>query len=879
MTTKTVDHTIFLRDYRPPAWYVARIELDIELDVTATHVHARLELQCDPARNEPLRLDGEGLQLLELRLDGCVIASDQYALDDSGLTIPFARDGSVLETRVRLVPERNTMLSGLYLSGTPETGFLLTQCEAQGFRRITFFPDRPDVLSRYCVTLRADKSRFPILLANGNPSGNGDLPDGRHWARWDDPHPKPSYLFALVAGRLERLSTDFITAEGRRVAINIWTEPDYFHRCGYALDALQRAMRWDEQHYGRCYDLDVLNLVATPDFNMGAMENKGLNIFNAKYLVADPERSTDEDYRHVEAIVAHEYFHNWTGNRVTCRDWFQLSLKEGLTVFREQQFSAEMGSPALKRIEDVQLLRRLQFSEDAGPLTHPVRPDRYAAIDNFYTATVYDKGAELIRMIAGCLGEEGWRRGMDEYFRRHDGGAATIEQFLAAIGAPNKVDLSSYLNWYTQAGTPLLHARGEYDAKTRSYTLNLRQHTPPTRGQTKKSPLPIPLRMALLDPAGRAVPLRLAGEVDTGATERVLAFEHVAQSFCFVDVNAPPRPSLLRGFSAPVILDAGYTPSDLAFLLRHESDGYNRWEAAQQLARLAFRETLSDIPAVARDTWIAALTALDDDALDPALLAELWSPPDALELAILTEPFDPAAVYAARESLEAALAATLGPRLRTRHAALVAQERGDLDGSAQARRRLANRCLALWAMQGDSEAFDIATTRFKCAPTMTERLAALTTLARHAALQTSSALADFERRYGNDAITLDKWFTLQATVPRTETVEHVATLLNHPRFSLHNPNCVYALLRSFAAHNLIAFHRVDGAGYALIEHTVAVLDEINPQIAARVATTLKDWRRLEPHRRTLLHATLQRLAATTRSCELGDILDRALTPT
>jgi aminopeptidase N len=753
----------------------------------------------------------------------------------------------------------------------------LTQCEAQGFRRITFFPDRPDVLARYTVELRADRARFPLLLANGNPAGAGELPDGRHFARWDDPHPKPSYLFALVAGQLECLEQEFVTAEGRRVALQLYSEAATIGRCDYAMQALQRAMRWDEARYGRCYDLDVFQIVATRDFNMGAMENKGLNIFNAKYLVADPERSTDDDYRHVEAIVAHEYFHNWTGNRITCRDWFQLSLKEGLTVFREQQFCAEMGSPALTRIEQVQLLRRSQFPEDAGPLAHAVRPDHYSAIDNFYTATVYDKGAELIRMIAGRLGDAGWRKGTDEYFRRHDGAAATVEQFLTALGEANGVDLSSYLLWYEQAGTPHLTVRCEFDAATQSVTLTLRQHTAPTPSQPHKLPLPIPVRLALLDANGNALPLRLAGETGAAPNERVLEFDRAVQRFRFVDVDTAPTPSLLRGFSAPVLLDAGYTPADLAFLLRHESDDYNRWEAAQQLARLAFREALVARTGEARVTWLDALAALfADTALDPALLAELLTPPDALEFAELAEPFYPAAVHGAREALEDALAARLGAALSERHARLIAAENGALDGMALARRRLLNRCLALWA-RVDARAHEAAAHRAAAAPTMTERLAALATLARHATPAANAALAAFELRYRDDANTLDKWFALQACIAREDTVERVAALMTHAQFSLTNPNCVFALLRSFASRNLVAFHRPDGAGYALIAKAVGELDAINPQIAARVATTLRDWRRLEPLRRGLLHAQLETLLARPHlSNELGDILRRAL---
>ncbi|UXI68179.1 aminopeptidase N [Tahibacter amnicola] len=868
---------VLLREYRPPAWRVDHVDLEFDLGIHRTRVDARLTLRRAGPAGEPLFLDGEGLRLVSIALDGRPLDVTEYRLDEHGLTIAQMPDGAVLHTCVELDPSTNSALQGLYLSGTPEHGFLLTQCEAEGFRRITFFPDRPDVLARYTTTLRADPARFPILLANGNPAGTGLLDDGRLWARWDDPHPKPCYLFALVAGRLEVLERAFVTAEGRAVTLRIYAEADAIDRCGYAMDALERAMRWDEEHYGRCYDLDVFHIVATHDFNMGAMENKGLNIFNAKYLLADPARSTDDDYRHVEAIVAHEYFHNWTGNRVTCRDWFQLSLKEGLTVFREQQFSADMGSHVLKRIEDVQLLRRAQFPEDAGPLAHPVRPDRYSAIDNFYTATVYDKGAELVRMLAGRLGPAGWRRGMDEYFARHDGEAATVEDFLAALGEANEVDLRGYLVWYAQAGTPQLLASGRYDAAHRTYTLELRQHTAPTPGQDVKQPLPVPVRLALLDAGGQPLPLRGAS-AQAAVSECVVELRDAQAAFTFVDIDRPRAASLLRGFSAPVRVEAGFGADDLAFLVRHESDGFNRWEAAQQLARLAFDRVLAgDLRAAEIGVWVSTVSALlDDNRVEPALLAELLTPPDALELAERCEPFDPAAVYRAREFLEKSLAQVTGARVAARHGQLVEAEQGALDGASQSRRRLAGRCLGLWMRADPTAAAEVAARRAAQAPNMTERLAALTLLAHHGAPQAEAALGDFAARYADDPITLDKWFALQAQIPAEAAVERVAALRADSRFNLRNPNRVYALLRAFAARNLVAFHRPDGAGYALIEDCLVELDAINPTTASRLAATLKDWKRLEPTRRVLLQASVERLAAAATSPDLADILRRTL---
>ncbi len=546
---------IRLSDYHAPAWHVETIEMDVDLGIDASEVFTRLRLRRDPAQEVALRLDGENLQLLSIVLDGAQLPATAYRYNDSVLEVDGVRDGSVLETRVRVRPAANTALEGLYLSGSRETGFLLTQCEAEGFRHITFFPDRPDVLSRYTLTLRADRERFPVLLGGGNPDGAGELEGGRHWARFVDPHPKPSYLFALVAGRLERLERDYVTADGRPVQIKIWAEADAIERCHYALDAVERAMRWDEQIYGRNYDLDVFHVVATHDFNMGAMENKGLNVFNAKYLLADPDSSTDDEYRHVEAVVAHEYFHNWSGNRVTCRDWFQLSLKEGLTVFREQSFSADMNSAPLKRIEDVSLLRRAQFPEDAGPLAHPVRPAQYSEINNFYTATVYEKGAELVRMLAGRLGPDGFRRGMDRYFERNDGRAATLEDFLAALGEATDTDLMPYLAWYSHPGTPRLRAHGQYDAARREYTLTLSQQAPGGAGKSPRLPLPIPVKLALFSREGEMLPLQQADVPDNAARERVVVLDQAERKLVFGNIDAAPVPSLLRGFSAPVILE------------------------------------------------------------------------------------------------------------------------------------------------------------------------------------------------------------------------------------------------------------------------------------------------------------------------------------
>ena len=851
---------IRLADYRAPAWRVERVELDFDLGIDATEVSAKLLLRRDPAQDEPLRLDGEELELLSIALDGQPLPASAYRHIPGGLEVDGARDGSVLETRVRLHPAANTALEGLYLSGPRESGFLLTQCEAQGFRHITWFPDRPDVQSIYSVTLRADRARFPVLLAGGNPDGAGQLDGGRHWARFADPHPRPSYLFALVAGRLEKIERDYRTADGRDVQLKIWAEADAIGRCDYAMDALQRSMRWDEQAYGRNYDLDVFHVVATHDFNMGAMENKGLNIFNAKCLLADPDSSTDDEYRRVESVIAHEYFHNWSGNRVTCRDWFQLSLKEGFTVFRDQSFSADMNSAPLKRIEDVSLLRRAQFPEDAGPLAHPVRPAEYSEINNFYTATVYEKGAELVRMLAGRLGAAGFRRGTDLYFSRNDGRAATLEDFLAALGEANGIDLTPYLAWYGQAGTPRLKARGAYDAARREYVLTLSQHTPASHDQPRKQPLPIPVKLALFGADGRMLPLHLDGQA--AGTEAVVVLDETEQDFVFRDVAEHPVPSLLRGFSAPVALECDYTPAELALLLTHDPDGFNRWEAGQQLALRAYDALRDGAGPRAVDTWRDALAGLFDDArLDAALLADLLTPPGEIELAERESTVDPARIHALRQQLQQQLATRIGgARLEARYRALAAQATAALDAASQASRRLKQRVLQLLALVDPAGASEHAAVQYRDAPGMTDRLGALAVLALHDATRSAGPLAHYRSRYANDPLALDKWFALQAQLPGEGALARVQALEADPAFTLKNPNRARAVLGTFASGNPTGFHRTDGASYRMYAERLLALDALNPQIAARLATVFNGWQRLEPQRREAARAALAGLA-------------------
>lgn len=870
---------IRLRDYRAPAWRVESIEMDIDLGIDASEISARLQLHRDPSQQAPLRLDGENLQLLSIVLDGRQLPASAYRYDGNVLEVDGVRERSVLETRVRVRPAANTALEGLYLSGSRETGFLLTQCEAEGFRHITFFVDRPDVLSRYTVTLRADRERFPVLLAGGNPDGAGELEGGRHWARFVDPYPKPSYLFALVAGRLQRIERDYVTADGRAVQLKIWAEADVIDRCHYAMDALERSMRWDEQVYGRHYDLDVFHVVATHDFNMGAMENKGLNIFNAKYLLADPDSSTDDEYRHVEAVVAHEYFHNWSGNRVTCRDWFQLSLKEGLTVYREQSFSADMNSAPLKRIEDVSLLRRAQFPEDAGPLAHPVRPAQYSEINNFYTATVYEKGAELVRMLAGRLGREGFRRGMDRYFACNDGRAATLEDFLTALGEANDTDLMPYLAWYGQAGTPRLRAHGHYDAARREYTLKLTQQAPGGVGKPARAPLPIPVKLALFSRDGEMLSLRLDGAPAGDTRERVVVLDQTEQSLVFSGIDGAPVPSLLRGFSAPVILECDYQPAELALLLAHDPDGFNRWEAGQLLATRAYESLRDGAPGEALQAWCAALMRLfTDGEVEDALLADLLTPPGEIELAEHETAVDPERIHELRQELQRRLAEQLGAEaLAQRYQTLAARTTIALDASSQAGRRLKRRILELLELCDTAQARRLAAAQYRQAPGMTDRLAALAVLVRGQSVEGENALLDYRQRYAGNALALDKWFAMQAQNPGRTTLARVMKLEKDAAFTLQNPNRVQSLLGAFVRGNPSGFHRVDGAGYRFLTERLVALDRLNPQVAARLATAFNGWQRLESGRRALAQAAIAELAGREGlSRNLAEIIGNVL---
>jgi len=870
-----------LEDYTPPDWRVDRLELFFDLDPDRTRVASRLTLARDPSAPPdcPLILDGDSLRLVSVAADGRVLGPADYALDERSLTLPGLPDRCVLEIVTEIAPAANTKLEGLYRS----SGTYCTQCEAEGFRRITFFLDRPDVMTTYRVTVRADAATCPVLLSNGNLVEEGRLEDGRHVAVWDDPFPKPSYLFALVAGDLAAVEDRFVTMSGRAVRLRIFVEHGNEPRCTYAMDALKRAMRWDEEAYGREYDLDLFNIVAVSDFNMGAMENKSLNVFNAKYVLADPDTATDTDYAFIETIVAHEYFHNWTGNRITCRDWFQLSLKEGLTVFRDQQFSADMRSPAVKRIRDVRSLRARQFPEDSGPLAHPVRPSSYIEINNFYTATVYEKGAEVIRMQHALLGPEGFRRGMDLYFDRHDGQAVTCDDFVGCMAEANGADLGQFRRWYAQAGTPRVTARGRWDAAAGVYELTLAQATPPTPGQPEKLPLHIPLAVGLLGPDGRDLPLRLDGE-NAGdlATTRTLDLRTAERTFRFVDLPAAPVPSLNRGFSAPIKLELERDDPALAFLMAHDSDPFNRWEAGQTYAtdlllRMVEAARNGGVP-TADAAFVAALGAsLADADADPAFAAQMLALPGEDNVAEAMDTVDPDAIHIACRTLRRAVAVGLRERLTQLHG-------GDGDGAAFApdaaqagRRALRNAALGYLAELDDPAMRTLLFDRFRDADNMTDRMAALAAINDLDDPRRADALEAFRRRYERDPVVLDKWFVLEATSALPGTLARVAELTAHPAFSMRNPNKVRALIGAFATANPVRFHAADGAGYAFLADRVIELDRINPLVAARLLPPLGRWKRLDPGRQALMRQALERvLAVPGLSRDVYEIASKSL---
>jgi aminopeptidase N len=854
ISTDSAPAEIRLADYAPPAFLIDTVDLRFELDEAATTVLSRLALRRNPAApaGSPLHLDGEALALVRVLRDGSALAAGDYHETKRGLTIPDMPETCVLEIETRISPKDNTDFTGLYVSG----GNYFTQCEAQGFRRITFFPDRPDVMSRYTTTI---VSACPVMLSNGNPGPVADLGDGRRSVTWTDPHPKPCYLFALVAGDLVSVKDHFVTRSGRKVDLGIYVRRGDEDRCEHAMRSLKTSMTWDEEVFGLEYDLDVFNIAAVSDFNMGAMENKGLNVFNTKYVLARPETATDGDYQGIETVIAHEYFHNWTGNRVTCRDWFQLSLKEGLTVYRDQEFSADQGSRAVKRIGDVRGLRAAQFREDGGPLAHPVQPASYMAIDNFYTATVYNKGAEVIRMMCTIIGRAAFRRGMDLYFARHDNHAVTIDNFVQAMADASGVDLTDFKLWYHQAGTPEVSIEDAYDAATKRYSLTIRQGTKPTPGQPDKYPLVIPVAMSLLDGNGQELATRLDGEPDSVAGTRVLLATQAENRFEFVDVASPPVPSLLRDFSAPVKL-SGLSQDRLRFLAAHDTDPFVRWDSGQQFAIAALLDMVSAIQAGGEPQVDPALIEAAASTLDqePAFAAEALTLPGEATIADKMDIIDPVAIHAARDLARAAIGRGLRERLRTTYDKLTDAGGYSIDGPAIGRRALRNTCLSYLVAGGDTSAVALAKAQFDAGGNMTDVLAALGILSNVDCKQRLDALAAFYQAWRQDPLVLDKWFGIQALSSLPGTLQAVQALKNHSDFDLRNPNRIRALVSSFAG-NQVRFHDGSGDGYRLYADTIIQLDPTNGQVAARMVSPLGQWRRFDAGRQALIKRELQRI--------------------
>ena len=868
---------IRLADYQSPAFLIDSTGLDIRLSPNATRVKAKLALRRAGPDPAPLRLDGVRLKLIAISIDGEALAPDAYEVGADSLTIAETPQTFVLETEVEIEPVANTALEGLYMSG----GRFCTQCEAEGFRKITYFLDRPDVLSRYTVRIEADAAAYPRLLCNGNLVEQGQLGEGRHFAVWNDPFPKPCYLFALVAGQLDELADSFVTMTGRTVELRIYVDPGHAARALYAMDALKRAMAWDEQAFGREYDLDLFMIVAVRDFNFGAMENKGLNIFNSALLLADPATATDMDYERIESVVAHEYFHNWTGNRITCRDWFQLCLKEGLTVFRDQSFSADQRGAAVQRIKDVRALRARQFPEDAGPLAHPVRPSSYVKIDNFYTATIYEKGAEIIGMLRTLLGPTTFRAGMDLYFDRWDGTATTVEAFVACFAEASGRDLDAFMAWYNQAGTPRVSLHAVYDEAAQALDLTFTQATAPTPGQPHKHPLPIPIRLGLLDVDGRIQSFK--APQDKGASqETVLVLDQAETRLRLDGVSAPPVISALRGFSAPVVLVSDAPARDAFVLLAHDPDLFNRWEAGQGLARdLMLRRIAGEPDEVSEIRFADALgRALRDDAADEAFKALLLALPGEQDLVMSLRRADPRAIHEAREALRARIAIHLEDLLTDLHGAL--QEPGEFRADAQAagRRALRNAALDMLAA-APSAAFDVrAKGHFEAAANMTDAMGGLNALMQVGGEPFEHALDAFYARWEHDALVIDKWFAVQARSPVADVLDRVVSLTSHPAFDPKVPNRFRALVSTFANANPFRFHDESGVGYRFLADQILKCDGYNPGLAARLVSPLGDFRRYREDLADLMRVELTRIAAApTLSKNVAELVGKTLEQT
>lgn len=876
---------IHLKDYKAPEYLIDETHLTFELFEDHTLVHAQLIMRRNPVHGgglPALVLDGQQLELVRAALDDEALQAGDYQIDASSLTVQPRAAQFTLDTTVRIHPETNTALEGLYKSGK----MFCTQCEAEGFRKITYYLDRPDVMSIFTTTVIAEQHRYPVLLSNGNPVGSGPAEDGRHWATWEDPFMKPAYLFALVAGDLWCVEDTFTRQSGRDVTLRIYVEPENIDKCDHAMVSLKKSMRWDEEVYGREYDLDIFMIVAVNDFNMGAMENKGLNIFNSSCVLARAETATDAAHQRVEAVVAHEYFHNWSGNRVTCRDWFQLSLKEGFTVFRDAEFSADMNSRTVKRIEDVAYLRTHQFAEDAGPMAHPVRPDSFIEISNFYTLTVYEKGSEVVRMVRTLLGAEGFRQGSDLYFERHDGQAVTTDDFIKAMEDANGVDLTQFKRWYSQAGTPRLEVSDAYDEAARTYSLTFRQSCPPTPDKAEKLPFVIPVELGLLDAQGNDLPLQLAGESSAVGSTRVLSVTEAEQTFVFQGIQARPLPSLLRGFSAPVKLSFPYDRDQLMFLMQHDSDGFNRWEAGQQLAVQVLQELIDQHQrgqALQLDPRLvrALDTVLGDTSLDAAMVAEMLSLPGEGYLTEISQVADVDAIHAAREFARRQIAEHLFEPLWARYQANRAVSRNTAYvASAEhfARRSLQNIALSYLMLSAKPQVLEATLEQFEQCDNMTERLTALAVLVNSPfEAERAKALDSFAEHFKDNPLVMDQWFSVQAASTLPGGLARVKALMQHPAFTLKNPNKVRAVVGAFAGQNLVNFHAADGSGYRFLADLVIELNALNPQIASRQLAPLTRWRKYDAARQALMKGELERiLAAGELSSDVYEVVSKSL---
>jgi len=870
-----VPQPIRLADYRPPAYLVDEVELDFSLAPSATRVKARLKVRRNGDHSDPLVLDGVRLKLERVAVDGQERGANRYQLADESLTIPDVPESFILETEVMIDPQANTYLEGLYMSA----GRFCTQCEPEGFRTVTFWPDRPDVLSRFTVRMEADKAAYPRLLANGNLMDSGDMEGGRHFALWNDPFPKPSYLFAMVAGELDMIEDSFVTMTGRKVDLRIYVDPGQGPRATYAMDALKRSMRWDEEAFGREYDLDLFMIVAVRDFNFGAMENKGLNIFNSSLLLADADTATDANYERIESVIAHEYFHNWTGDRITCRDWFQLCLKEGLTVFRDQSFSADMRGHAVQRIKDVRALRARQFAEDSGPLAHPVRPTSFVKIDNFYTATVYEKGAEVIRMLKTLLGPELFRRGMDLYFERWDGTATTVESFIECFAEVSGRDLGDFFTWYNQAGTPNVTVEQRYDAAAGTLDLELGQSTLPTPGQADKKAVPIPIRLGLLDQDGKVQSFQAPG-AEAAGSEALITLAEPQATVRLTGVARPPVLSALRGFSAPVKLKSNAAPQDRYVLLAADPDLFNRWEAGQSLAEELILSRARGNPDPAGEAGFAAALgrALADPSAEPAFAALMLQLPEEPDLAVSMAPgADPAAIHSARDTLRRTIARTLRGDLQRLHGALAAGGAFSPDAASAGRRSLANSALELLAADAAAETTERAMKHFRGATNMTDAMGGLEALKLIGGEPFEEALEAFYARWKNEPLVVDKWFAVQARAPGPETLGRVIGLTAHPAFDPKTPNRLRALVSSFSYFNPEVFHDPSGGGYRFLADQILAVDRFNPNVAARLIEPLGGFRRFTADLAGKMKAELERiLEGEGLSKNVQELASRAL---